>query len=118
MAEFLVIDAPSVYNVIMRRPLIHEIQGVVSTYHQIMIYVSDADYPERIEGSQKEARRCNHLKPSTSRSEDDDDEDEEEREKEREPNAKKPKGLNASEGALAPKKEKAGPSSRLNDSED
>ncbi|XP_021719306.1 uncharacterized protein LOC110686981 [Chenopodium quinoa] len=93
MAEFLVIDAPSVYNMIIGRPMIHEIQGVVSTYHQIMIHVSNAGYPERIEGSQMEARRCNYLKPSTSRS-NDDDEDEEEKEMER--SAKKPKGLSAS----------------------
>ncbi|XP_021733169.1 cylicin-2-like [Chenopodium quinoa] len=121
MTEFLVIDAPSVYNVIMGRPMIHEIQGVVSTYHQMMIYVSDAGYPERIEGSQKEARRCNYLKPSTSRSKDDDDEDEEEKEKEKEPSTKKPKGLSASaQGSLAKEKrsekEKAGSSSEPNDS--
>ncbi|XP_021769848.1 uncharacterized protein LOC110734098 [Chenopodium quinoa] len=55
MVEFLVIDAPSVYNVIMGRPLIHDIQGVVSTYHQTMIYVSDEGHSEKLKGSQKEA---------------------------------------------------------------
>ncbi|XP_021738237.1 uncharacterized protein LOC110704737 [Chenopodium quinoa] len=78
MAKFLVMDVPSVYNVIMGRPLIHKIQGVVSTYHQMMIYVSDEGHSERIQGSQKEAQRCNHLKPSKSRRDDRDDEEERE----------------------------------------
>ncbi|XP_021756135.1 uncharacterized protein LOC110721306 [Chenopodium quinoa] len=81
MVEFLVVDAPSVYNVIMGRPLIHDIQGVVSTYHQTMIYVSDEGHSEKIKGSQKEARRCNHLKPSKGRCNDQDDEEEKERDR-------------------------------------
>ncbi|XP_021756127.1 uncharacterized protein LOC110721298 [Chenopodium quinoa] len=94
MAEFLVVDAPSVYNVIMGRPLIHDVQGVVSTYHQSMIYVSDEGRSEKILGSQREARECNSLKPSKSRRSDKDDE--EEKEKEKEWGTKRPKGLSAS----------------------
>ncbi|XP_021722839.1 uncharacterized protein LOC110690321 [Chenopodium quinoa] len=37
-AEFLVINSPSPYNVIMGRPLFHKICGVVSTYHLAMAY--------------------------------------------------------------------------------
>ncbi|XP_021722395.1 uncharacterized protein LOC110689871 [Chenopodium quinoa] len=94
MAEFLVIDAPSVYNVIMGRPLIHDVQGVFSTYHQAMTYVSDEGRSEKILGSQREARECNFLKPSKSRRNDKDDEKEKEKEKER--GTKRPKGLSAS----------------------
>uniref|UniRef100_A0A803N8C9 Uncharacterized protein n=2 Tax=Chenopodium quinoa TaxID=63459 RepID=A0A803N8C9_CHEQI len=42
MAEFLVIDVPSAYNTIVGRPLIHDMQAVVSTYHLTMVYVSNA----------------------------------------------------------------------------
>ncbi|XP_021732714.1 uncharacterized protein LOC110699530 [Chenopodium quinoa] len=120
MTEFLVIDAPSVYNVILGRPIIHKIQGVISTYHQLMIYVSDAGFPGRIQGSQKEAQRCNYLKPSTTRP-DDGDEDEEEKEKEREPSTKKLKGLSVSAQGSVPKekgpeKERANSSSEPKDS--
>ncbi|XP_021756638.1 uncharacterized protein LOC110721757 [Chenopodium quinoa] len=82
MAEFLVMDVPSVYNVIMGRPMIHQIQGVVSTYHQMMIYVSDKGHSERIQGSQEAARKCNYFRSSKERREDKDDE-EKEREKDR-----------------------------------
>ncbi|XP_021718787.1 uncharacterized protein LOC110686469 [Chenopodium quinoa] len=92
MAEFLVVDAPSMYNVIMGKPLIHDIQGVVSTYHQTMIYVSDEGHSEKIKGSQREPRRCNHLNQSRGRRSDQDDDEE----KERDRSAKKPKGLSAS----------------------
>ncbi|XP_021764247.1 uncharacterized protein LOC110728886 [Chenopodium quinoa] len=119
MVEFLVVDAPSVYNVIMGRPLIHDIQGVVLTYHQTMIYVSVEGHSERIKGSQKEARRCNHLKPSKGRRSDQDDEEE----KERDHSAKNPRGLRASaQGTPAKEKsirgEKASSSSEPKDSED
>ncbi|XP_021725290.1 uncharacterized protein LOC110692562 [Chenopodium quinoa] len=40
-AEFLVINSPSPYNVIMGRPLIHKIGGVVSTYHLAMAYTTN-----------------------------------------------------------------------------
>ncbi|XP_021773305.1 uncharacterized protein LOC110737267 [Chenopodium quinoa] len=42
MTEFLVIDVPSAYNAIVGRPLIHDIQAIVSTYHLTMVYVSNA----------------------------------------------------------------------------
>lgn len=35
-AEFTLYDCPSVYNVIMGRGWIHEMKGIVSSYHQVM----------------------------------------------------------------------------------
>ncbi|XP_021764225.1 uncharacterized protein LOC110728862 [Chenopodium quinoa] len=93
MAEFLVMDVPSVYNVIMGRPMIHQIQGVVSLYHQMMIYVSDENHSERIQGSQEVVRKCNYLKPSKVRR---DDKDDEEKEKKQDRSTKKQKDLSAS----------------------
>ncbi|XP_021713582.1 uncharacterized protein LOC110681765 [Chenopodium quinoa] len=58
MAEFLVIDVPSAYNAIVGRPLIHDMQAVVSTYHLTMVYVSNAGTTERVRGSQTMAREC------------------------------------------------------------
>ncbi|XP_021752563.1 uncharacterized protein LOC110718069 [Chenopodium quinoa] len=112
MAEFLIVDAPSVYNVM------NNIQRVVSTYHQTMIYVSDEGHSEKIKGSQKEARRCNHLKPSKGRRDDQDDKEE----KERDRCAKKPKGFSVSaQGTPAKEKslgdERASSSSEPKDSE-
>ncbi|XP_021765497.1 uncharacterized protein LOC110730025 [Chenopodium quinoa] len=58
MAEFLVIDVSSAYNAIVGRPLIHDMQAVVSTYHLTMVYVSNAGTTERVRGSQTMAREC------------------------------------------------------------
>ncbi|XP_021732041.1 uncharacterized protein LOC110698831 [Chenopodium quinoa] len=82
-----------------------------------MIYVSDKGRSEKILGSQKEARRCNHLKPSKSRRNDKDDEEE----KEKDRGTKRPKGLSASaQGSPVKKtslgKEKASSSSEPKDS--
>uniref|UniRef100_A0A803M1Y5 Uncharacterized protein n=1 Tax=Chenopodium quinoa TaxID=63459 RepID=A0A803M1Y5_CHEQI len=58
MAEFLVIDVPSSYNAIVGRPLIHDMQVVVSPYYLTMVYVSNAGTTERVRGSQIMAREC------------------------------------------------------------
>ncbi|XP_056688411.1 uncharacterized protein [Spinacia oleracea] len=42
--EFLVIDCDLVYNAIMGRTMIHKMQAIPSTYHQMMIYVSDTGF--------------------------------------------------------------------------
>ncbi|XP_056685969.1 uncharacterized protein [Spinacia oleracea] len=59
--EFLVMDCGSVYNVIMGRTMIHKMQAIPSTYHQMMIYVSDAGFAERVKGDQEVARRTGHT---------------------------------------------------------
>ncbi|XP_056687989.1 uncharacterized protein [Spinacia oleracea] len=47
--KFIVMDCDSVYNVIMGRTMIHKMQAIPSTYHQMMIYVSDAGFAEQVE---------------------------------------------------------------------
>ncbi|XP_021725288.1 uncharacterized protein LOC110692561 [Chenopodium quinoa] len=57
-AEFLVINSPSPYNVIMGRPLIHKIGGVVSTYHLAMAYTNNEGWLAKLSGSQKTTQQC------------------------------------------------------------
>ncbi|XP_057247518.1 uncharacterized protein LOC130589905 [Beta vulgaris subsp. vulgaris] len=49
MVEFLVVDVPAAYNAIIGRPLIHDAQAVVSTYHLTMIYTSNDGNPRKSE---------------------------------------------------------------------
>ncbi|XP_056685774.1 uncharacterized protein [Spinacia oleracea] len=75
--EFLVMDCDSVYNVIMGRTMIHKIKAVPSTYHPMMMYVSDAGFAERIKGDQEVARSTCHTairKPRLGDSPEDEDE--------------------------------------------
>ena len=58
MAEFLVVDVPQVYNAIIRRPFIHDVQGVISTYHLTMLYVSNGGATSRLKGNQEMVRSC------------------------------------------------------------
>ncbi|XP_056687936.1 uncharacterized protein [Spinacia oleracea] len=75
--EFLVMDCHSVYNVIMGRTIIHKIQEIPSTYHQMMMYVSDAGFAEWIKGDQEVAKSTCHTairKPKLGDSPKDEDE--------------------------------------------
>ncbi|XP_010677764.1 uncharacterized protein LOC104893366 [Beta vulgaris subsp. vulgaris] len=58
MAEFLVVDVPGAYNAIIGRPFIQDVQGVVSTYHLTMLYVSNGGSTSRLKGNQEMARSC------------------------------------------------------------
>ncbi|XP_048498252.1 uncharacterized protein LOC125496747 [Beta vulgaris subsp. vulgaris] len=58
MDEFLVVDVPGVYNVIIGRLFIHDAQGVFSTYHLTMLYVSNGGFTSRLKGNQEMARSC------------------------------------------------------------
>ncbi|XP_021771191.1 uncharacterized protein LOC110735326 [Chenopodium quinoa] len=57
-AEFLMINSPSPYNVIMGRPLIYKIGGVVSTYHLAMAYTTNEGQLVKLKGSKKTAQQC------------------------------------------------------------
>ena len=58
MTEFLVVDVPGAYNAIIGRPFIHDIQGVVSTYHLTMLYVSNLGTTTKLKGNQEAEKSC------------------------------------------------------------
>ncbi|XP_057793294.1 uncharacterized protein LOC131009911 [Salvia miltiorrhiza] len=55
--RFLVVDAPSAYNVILGRPWIHGMEAVPSTYHQVIRFPTKWGIKE-IKGEQKDSRVC------------------------------------------------------------
>ncbi|XP_057789072.1 uncharacterized protein LOC131005932 [Salvia miltiorrhiza] len=55
--RFLVIDAPSAYNVILGRPWIHGMEAVPSTYHQVIRFPTKWGVKE-IKGEHKDSRAC------------------------------------------------------------
>ncbi|XP_057768241.1 uncharacterized protein LOC130988403 [Salvia miltiorrhiza] len=55
--RFLVVDAPSAYNVILGRPWIHKMEAVPSTYHQVIRFPTKWGVKE-IKGEQKDSRAC------------------------------------------------------------
>ncbi|XP_074297130.1 uncharacterized protein LOC141627811 [Silene latifolia] len=55
--RYLVIDGPSTYNVIHRRPRLHLNKAVPSTYHQCVKFPTPWGV-EKIRGDQKKARGC------------------------------------------------------------
>ncbi|XP_010691917.1 uncharacterized protein LOC104905164 [Beta vulgaris subsp. vulgaris] len=58
LVEFLAVDVPTAYNAIIGRPLIHDAQAVVSTYHLTMVYTSNDGNPKKLRGNQESARAC------------------------------------------------------------
>ncbi|XP_021762916.1 uncharacterized protein LOC110727646 [Chenopodium quinoa] len=58
MEEFLVVNVPSAYNAIIGRPIIHDVQAVVSTYHLTIAYVSNLGVVEKVHGGQVMAKSC------------------------------------------------------------
>ncbi|XP_042380488.1 uncharacterized protein LOC121972944 [Zingiber officinale] len=54
---FIVVDAPSAYNVILGRPTLNEFRAVVSTYCQKIKFPVE-DQVEEVKGDQLAAQRC------------------------------------------------------------
>ncbi|KAH7848069.1 hypothetical protein Vadar_033395 [Vaccinium darrowii] len=60
MVDFLVVDSPAAYNLIIGRPLLNQIGAVVSTYHLKMKFpVGEAK--AEVKGGQKIARECYNV---------------------------------------------------------
>ncbi|KAF3455858.1 hypothetical protein FNV43_RR00500 [Rhamnella rubrinervis] len=57
LAEMIVVDAPSAYNMILGRPWLHSMQAVPSTYHQKIKFPS-GEKVEELLGDQSAARLC------------------------------------------------------------
>ncbi|GMN72562.1 hypothetical protein TIFTF001_056023, partial [Ficus carica] len=57
MVEFIVVDRPSVYNVILGRPTLNALKAVVSTYHLAMKFPTN-DGIGVFRGNQEGARKC------------------------------------------------------------
>ncbi|GMN48524.1 hypothetical protein TIFTF001_017697 [Ficus carica] len=57
MVEFIVVDRPSVYNVILGRPTLNAIKAVVSTYHLAMKVPAEGGVGV-FRGNQEGARKC------------------------------------------------------------
>ncbi|GMN59080.1 hypothetical protein TIFTF001_028166 [Ficus carica] len=57
MVEFIVVDRPSAYNVILGRPILNAIKAVVSTYHLAMKFPTEGGIGV-FRGNQEGARKC------------------------------------------------------------
>ncbi|KAL0366950.1 UNVERIFIED_CONTAM: hypothetical protein Sradi_3585100 [Sesamum radiatum] len=63
MVKFLVVDAPSAYNVILGRPSLNSFQAIASTYHLKLKFPTPNGIGEEV-GDRRQARECyaNSLK--------------------------------------------------------
>ncbi|XP_028063062.1 uncharacterized protein LOC114266376 [Camellia sinensis] len=56
--EFWVLTVPSTYNLILGRGLLHAMQAVTSTYHQVMHFPAPAGQIKEVWGDQVMAKQC------------------------------------------------------------
>ena len=57
MEDFLVIDQPSAFNVVLGNPSLRELRVITSIYHQLMKFPTPSGVGE-VKGNQQEARQC------------------------------------------------------------
>ncbi|XP_058106284.1 uncharacterized protein LOC131249491 [Magnolia sinica] len=57
MVDFLIINVPSVHNIILRRPSLNAMRAVISTYHLMMKFPTEGG-TGYLRGDQHESRRC------------------------------------------------------------
>jgi hypothetical protein len=62
--EFLVVDCPSAYNVIIGRPTLNRLRAVTSTYHLLVRFPTEHGIGE-MKGDQAMARECYLTSVST-----------------------------------------------------
>ena len=55
--KFLVVDAPSAYNILLRRPSLNAIKAIPSAYH-MMIKFPTTSGVRMVRGDQRVAREC------------------------------------------------------------
>ncbi|PON68031.1 hypothetical protein PanWU01x14_098350, partial [Parasponia andersonii] len=63
MTQFLVVDCPFVFNIVLGRPILRELRAVTSIYHLAMKFLTQQGVGE-VRGNQYDARTCynNSLK--------------------------------------------------------
>ena len=59
MADFMVIDQLSAFNVVLRRPSLRELRAITSIYHLLMKSLLPHGVSE-VKGDQLEGRQCYH----------------------------------------------------------
>ena len=59
MADFLVIDQPSAFNVVLGRPSLRELRVITSIHHLLMKFPMPQGIGE-VKGDQQESRQCYH----------------------------------------------------------
>ena len=59
MADLLVIDQPSAFNVVLGRPSLRELRAITSIYHLLIKFPTPHRAGE-VKGDQQEARQCYH----------------------------------------------------------
>ena len=60
MVDFLVVDRPSAYNIIIGRPRLNKLRAATSTYHLMMKFPTEEGVGE-IKGDQLAVRRCYNI---------------------------------------------------------
>ena len=55
--RFLIVDAPSAYNVLLGRPFLNAIKAIPSAYHMVIKFPT-ANGVEMVRGDQRVAREC------------------------------------------------------------
>lgn len=58
MVEFLLVDVPRAYNAIVEQLFLYDVQGVVSTYHLTILYVSNQGTTTKVKGNQDTTKSC------------------------------------------------------------
>lgn len=58
MTKLLVVDVLGAFNSIIGHPFIHDVQGIVSTYHLTMLYVTNSGMTTKLRGNQEIAKSC------------------------------------------------------------
>jgi len=57
-ADFLVVDVPMAYNVILRRPTLHKVKAVIASYLLQLQFKANDRSVGKLQGDQRTAREC------------------------------------------------------------